>query len=351
MGLMPISIELCSAALRLTAHACDRHACKELWEIELRQLALLLLCFILSQPSLASSELIQIDGPQGPLGAELVTATGARDIVVIIPGSGPTDRDGNSTSLGLQSNTYKLLADGLKTAGISSLRIDKRGFYASATAISNPNDVTISDYAKDARQWVARASEFAPCVWIAGHSEGGLVALVATQDPPKSLCGLILLATPGRPIGTLLIEQLRSNPANTPLMPEIEAIVADLQAGHTRNQASLSPILQPLFSNELQPYMVDLFSYDPATIAQNWHGPALILQGDADLQVKPHDADLLAQAMPQATRVDLSGATHTLKMAVLGSPLATYSDPALPLHPELIPSILRFMNKEPRLDQ
>ena len=171
------------------------------------------------------------------------------------------------------------------------------------------------------------------------------MALVAAQTAPESLCGLILMATSGRPTGQLLIEQFRSNPANAPLMPEIEAIVADLEAGHGRDPASLPPVLQPLFSDGLQRYMIDLFSYDPVIIAKSWQGRTLIVQGDTDLQVKPRDADLLADAMPHAVRVDLPGATHMLKMDVFGSPLATYSDPALPLHPELIPSIVRFLKQ------
>ncbi|MCA8093791.1 alpha/beta fold hydrolase [Burkholderia anthina] len=224
------------------------------------------------------AELIRIDGPDGPLGGELITAADARDIVVIVPGSGPTDRDGNSAGMGWRPDTYKLLAEGLKAAGISSLRIDKRGFYGSAAAISDPADVTIGGYAEDTRKWVERASKLAPRVWIAGHSEGGLVALVAAQAPPQNLCGLILMATPGRPTGRLLVEQFRSGPANAMLMPEVEAVVADLEAGRKRDPASLTPALQPFFSSGLQRYMIDLFSYDPVAVAKRWRGQALILQ-------------------------------------------------------------------------
>ena len=129
----------------------------------MRILALLALCLFLNQPIVGMAEPVQIDGPAGPLGGELITAERARHIVVIIPGSGPTDRDGNSAQMGLRSNTYKLLAEGLKAAGVSSLRIDKRGFYSSAAAISDPNNVTIGAYAEDARKWVERASQEASC--------------------------------------------------------------------------------------------------------------------------------------------------------------------------------------------
>ena len=304
--------------------------------------------FLLLFPALAMAEPVQIPGPQGPLEGELIAPAAAAHVVVVIPGSGPTDRDGNSPQMGLATDAYKLLAEGLAEQGIASLRIDKRGFFGSAEAIFDPNAVTVEAYAADARNWVEYASGIAPCVWIAGHSEGGLVALAAAQDPPDHLCGLILMATSGRPIGRLMIEQFEANPANGPLMPELRSIVADLEAGETRDPTSLSPVLQPLFSSRVQRYMVDLFSHDPLTLAGEWQGPALIVQGDEDMQVRPHDADLLEGALPQADRLNLAGGTHMLKVAVVENPLAVYVDPALPLHGELVRGLADFMEEHAR---
>lgn len=294
-------------------------------------------------PALAAAEPVHIAGPHGVLEAEQIAVDGAAHAVVIIPGSGPTDRNGNSPRLGLSTDTYRLLAEGLALRGITSLRIDKRGFYGSVGAISDPNEVTIAAYAEDVRDWVYHASDLASCVWIIGHSEGGLVAIIAAQDPLESLCGLILLATPGRPIGQLMIEQFETNPANGPLMPELRVIVADLEIGRSRDPASVPMVLQPLFSTGLQRYMIDLFSHDPAEIAKDWRGPVLIVQGDEDMHTRRHDADLLAGALPQARRVNLAGGTHMLKAAVAGNPFATYIDPALPLHEGLVPGISSFI--------
>jgi pimeloyl-ACP methyl ester carboxylesterase len=296
-------------------------------------------------PALAAAEPVHIAGPRGLLEAEQVAVDGAAHAVVIIPGSGPIDRDGNALQSGLSTDTYRMLAEALAKRGIASLRIDKRGFYGSAGAIADPNAATIEAYAGDARDWVGHASGLAPCVWIAGHSEGGLVALVAAQNPPENLCGLILLATSGRPTGDLMIEQFEANPANGPLMPELRAIIADLAAGQSRDPASLTPVLQSLFSESLQRYMINLFAHDPVKIASKWHGPVVIVQGDEDIQVRPLDADLLGAALPQARRIDLAGGTHMLKAAVAGKPFATYADPALPLHEAVVPGIVRFMKE------
>ena len=89
--------------------------------------------------------------------------------------------------------------------------------------------------------------------------------------------------------------------------------------------------------------MIDLFSYYPARVAKIWRGPALIVQGDRDIQVRPHDADLLKRAMPQAVRLNLKGGTHMLKTPVEGNPLATYTDRTLPLHESLVLGIVDFL--------
>ncbi|QEW18248.1 3-oxoadipate enol-lactonase [Marinibacterium anthonyi] len=296
----------------------------------------------LLSPDPTRAEAVRIPGPTGPLEAEAIAVDNATHVVVIIPGSGPTDRDGNNP-MGLATDTYRMIAAGLAAQGIASLRIDKRGYAGSARAVADPGDIDVAGYVDDARAWVTRARDMAPCVWLAGHSEGGLIALLAAAEPPEGLCGLILMAAPGRPIGRLLIEQMGANPATSALLPQVESIVADLEAGRTRDPMTLPPALQPMFQPGLQRYMKGLFKWDPAQVAGDWSGPALILQGDADLQVRPRDADLLAAAMPQATRIDLPGATHMLKADVPGQPLAGYTDRSLPLDPALVPAIAGFL--------
>lgn len=189
----------------------------------------------------------------------------------------------------------------------------------------------------------AQAAQGARCVWLAGHSEGGLVALLAAPDAPTQLCGVILLTTPGRPAAQLLIEQLAANPANARLLPELRAILSDLEAGRTRDVQSIAAPLRPLFSAALQPYLIDLLGHDPAQLAARYSGPVLIVNATADIQLRAADADALAQAMPQAQTLTLEGGTHMLKADVPGQPMASYLDPTLPLHPDLVPGLLAFL--------
>jgi pimeloyl-ACP methyl ester carboxylesterase len=143
---------------------------------------------------------IEAPGPSGPLRGTLLPGDAKSAPVLVIPGSGPTDRDGNNP-LGVKAGSYKLLAEALAARGISTVRIDKRGMFGSAGAVADGNAVTVPDYAADVRNWVAaiRKRVGSRCVWLLGHSEGGLVALAAADLP--DVCGLVLVAAPGRKAG------------------------------------------------------------------------------------------------------------------------------------------------------
>jgi pimeloyl-ACP methyl ester carboxylesterase len=269
-------------------------------------------------------------------------------VVVIIPGSGPTDRDGNNP-LGVTAAPYRLLAHGLAARGISTVRIDKRGMFGSKAAIVNANQVTIADYAADAHAWAkaARKATGAKCVWLLGHSEGGLVALAAGQDK-TDLCGIISVSAAGRKLGTIIREQLVANPANAPLIPSAYTALARLEARQRFNNADIPPALQPLFGEAIQPYMIDLLAQDPARLAWSLKLPLLIVQGDRDLQVTVADANALAAAQPRAQKVILPGVNHLLKMvgaADRAANVATYADPSLPVAPAAIDAVASFVKR------
>jgi uncharacterized protein len=290
-------------------------------------------------------------GPQGRLMGTLVTPANPEHspVVLIIPGSGPTDRDGNNP-LGVRASSYRLLAEGLAERGISSLRIDKRGMFASKAAVPDANAVTIADYATDVRSWIAAIQQrtSTTCVWLLGHSEGALVALAAAQNP-QNICGLILVAAAGRPMSEVLREQLKSNPANAPILDQALAAIDSLVAGKTVDASRLNPVLLPLFNPAVQKFLIDAFSYDPAALAARYDGPILILQGKRDLQVAVRDAELLKQANSRATLVLLSDTSHVLKSVTSddrNANIATYANPNLPLAPGVVDTIANFVTSK-----
>ena len=279
-------------------------------------------------------------------GTLLTPSSPPTSTVLIVPGSGPTDRDGNNP-LGVQASTYRLLAEGLAAHGVATLRIDKRGMFASATAAADANAVTIPDYVADVDAWVAvlRKETGAPCVWVLGHSEGGLVALAAATPGP-GICGLILVSTPGRPMGEVIRAQLKANPANAPLLEQALPAIDALERGEHVDTKDMHPALLRLFSPAVQGFLISAFSYDPARLVAGVAKPVLVLQGQSDLQVGEADARLLKQADPRAELLLLPGVNHVLKTAPAEdrrANLATYADPSLPLAAGVVDAITQFL--------
>ena len=285
-------------------------------------------------------------GPGAPLVGTLVDAGNGSPTVLIIPGSGPTDRDGNSP-LGVKAGPYRQLADALAKKGVSTVRIDKRGMFGSKRAVAGANRVTVADYAKDTHAWISsiRRLTGAKCVWLLGHSEGGLVALTAAQQP-KGICGVIAVATVGRKIGTVLRGQLAANPANEPYLSAANSAIASLEAGKRIDTASLPPPLRKLFAEDVQSLLIDLFAENPAALAASLKLPLLIVQGDRDIQVTVDDARALAAAQPRARLAILPGVNHVLKIPERddrAANLAAYADPSMPVAPSAIEAIAGFV--------
>ncbi|KQR83739.1 hydrolase [Sphingomonas sp. Leaf343] len=295
----------------------------------------------------AVASAVTIPGPQGPLAGTLLDAGKGAPVVVVISGSGPTDRDGNNP-MGVTAASYRLLAEALAERGVSTLRIDKRGMFGSGRAVTDANAVTIADYAADAKGWAAEAARRtgALCAWLLGHSEGGLVALRAAQDP-RGLCGVILIAAPGRPLGAVMREQLRANPANAPILSAALGAIDSLEAGRRVDPATLPPPLAGLFPAAVQGFLIDAFAQDPVTLAARIMLPVLIVQGDRDLQVSVDDARALAKADPQATLAIVPGVNHVLKTVGEGRApnLSAYADPSLPVAPGVVDAVAKAVGR------
>jgi uncharacterized protein len=293
---------------------------------------------------------VSAPGPQGPLRGTLLAPQGEpQATLLILPGSGPTDRDGNNP-MGVSAAPYRLLAEGLAERGIASVRIDKRGLGGSREAVANGNAATIADYAADVGAWLpeVRRRTGASCVWLLGHSEGGLVALAARER--EGVCGLVLATAPGRPLGQVIREQLRANPANAPFLDEALAAIDRLERGERVDEAGVSPALRPLFNAAVQPLLMDLMSHDPARMIAGYGRPVLILSGGRDVQIGEADARALSTANPGARLVVLPNVNHVLKAVDSddrAANLATYGNANLPLADGVVSTIAAFIAEHP----
>lgn len=277
------------------------------------------------------------------LGGLLVSPDDRAPVVLIVPGSGPTDRDGNNP-LGVKADAYKMLAADLAQEEIATVRIDKRGMFSSAAA-GDPNAVTPDIYARDIGAWIdaIKAERNTDCVFLLGHSEGALMVSLAAQGR-RDVCGLILVSGMGRRMGEVLREQLKSNPANAPLLDQAFAALDELEAGRRVDVTNLHPALQQLFYPEVQSYLMSVLGVDPVEALRRAGKDTLILQGDRDLQVSIADARKLDSAPKTRLRI-IDGMNHVLKEAPEDAArnMATYADPNLPLANDLVTRIRRFV--------
>jgi pimeloyl-ACP methyl ester carboxylesterase len=286
---------------------------------------------------------VSIDGGKAPLHGSLRSPPGAHGpAVLIIAGSGPTDRDGHSTVPGVTPGTYKLISEGLAARGIVSLRFDKRAIAASAAAAPPERELRLSTYVDDAVAWSKYLGQQrgVSCVVLLGHSEGALIAALAAQKTP--VCGVISISGAGRPLGVVIGEQLNAALPDA-MKPAALKVLAELQAGRT--VADPPPALAGLFRPSVQPYLISEIELDPPAELAKVKAPVLILQGERDIQVTVADAEALKVGRPDATLVLLPGVNHVLKAAPLdrAANIATYADPSTPLGPGVLAPIVAFV--------
>src|SRR5438093_1914958 len=186
-------------------------------------------------------------------------ATGRVPVVVIIAGSGPTDRNGNSL-MGIRPNSYALVAWRLAERGIASLRYDKRVLPATKGTV-DISRLALEDFAADARaaaESLARDARFSR-VLLLGHSEGSALALIAARSGPP-VSGVISVSGLGRPLGVVIREQL-SRQFDGATLVRYDTAMAQYLRGETPKD--VPPLLGVLFVPVNQPFMKSLAAFDP----------------------------------------------------------------------------------------
>jgi pimeloyl-ACP methyl ester carboxylesterase len=297
----------------------------------------------------SATEVVRVQNDFGTVEGtlEVPEANGPVPLVIIVSGSGSQDRDGNPpASSGLHPNIYRLLAEGLRGAGIASLRYDDPGYAQSAAAIPPTLEQLTYEMEVDVVvRWIdsARAdARFGP-IAVAGHSQGSLSAILAAE---RRDVGVISLAGAGRPIGKLLREQLAPPKLTEESFAKLEEALVKLEHGELAGPLP-SPLNQ-ILPVKLQPYWVTWMKYDPQLEIHELSRGALILQGRTDLQVTETDAELLAAGNQSSDLRVYDDMCHMLRTAPSKDPATQsqqYASPDLPLYPALVPAIAEFVHQ------
>ena len=267
-----------------------------------------------------------------------IKQTKLTNLVILIAGSGPTNRDGNQ--FGMTNNSLKLLAESLVKNGIAVYSYDKRIFAQMASGKLDEASLTFDNFIDDAKAVVLyfKNQKKYHSITIAGHSEGALIGMVAANGNADAY---ISIAGAGRPIDEVLLEQIGKQAPF--LKEEVEKNLATLKSGNTfelKNQ-----MLASLFRASVQPYMISWIKYNPQYEIKKLQIPSLLINGDKDIQVSVQDAQLLQQAKPDAQLQIIPNMNHIFK-AIKGDDTenkASYTNPELPICTELTSIITTFI--------
>lgn len=262
-------------------------------------------------------------------------------VVLIIAGSGPTDRDGNNGDM--KSYAYSMLADSLMKRGIACARYDKRGLGASIGSITREDQIIFEDAVNDGSAFVKllKTDPRFSKVIVLGHSEGSLIGMIAAVREHAD--GYISLAGTAARIDKIIEKQLSVQSKET--AAKITPVLDSLALGYTVKY--IDPDLAFILRPSVLPYIMSWLKYDPAVEIKKLKVPVLILQGTNDIQVGTDEAELLKKALPSASLEMIKGMNHIMKQAPADRQqnYATYTDPSLPLSPGLVPAIVKLTNK------
>jgi len=277
----------------------------------------------------------------GPIDAILAMPSGVEKppVALLIAGSGSTDHDGNGPQL--KPATLKKLSDGLVARNIATLRYDKRGAGGWKKEFGRPEDFRFKDFVDDAAALVdyLRGSEKFSRLALVGHSEGGLVAILAAKRVPVDR--LVLLATAARKQGDLLKAQLEKQLPPEKFRPIAKAIDA-IMAGEIVDPPPAGLAIAP----SMQPGMASAFTEDPIDPLKKIDPPTLIIAGGRDRQLARLDFLALTSADFAAKSLWLPDMNHVLvDVTDDADDLASYNQPERPLDPTLIDAIATFINE------
>lgn len=272
----------------------------------------------------------------------------SRTVVLMVSGSGPTDRNGNQPMK--RNNSLKMLSQELAKESISSLRYDKRG--VGESRISDQEDQGIYDqyptletYINDIKLCVEELRKMRKYskIVILGHNEGALLSfLTAGQGTPVS--GVISVSGIGRPADAVMKAQLSDCPQH--IQTIANEIIEKLKNGEKVENVPIFLSI-PRFP-AMQSYIISLMQIDPKTAIKAVKAPLLILQGDNDIAISSQDAKILHAANPASELVMINNMNHLMKECPTNDPAQqqdTYTNPSIPISKQLIKEIVEFVNK------
>jgi uncharacterized protein len=259
-------------------------------------------------------------------------------VALLIAGSGSTDHDGNGPQA--KPATLKKLAEQLAAQKIATLRYDKRGAGGWKAEFGKPEDFRFKDYVDDAAALVndLRASGKFSRIVVVGHSEGGLVAILAARQ--VQIDRLVLLVTAARRQGDLLKAQLEKRQIPPDILDPILKAIDSIMAGQIVDPPPRGLAIAP----SMQPSLASAFVIDPIDPLKAIDKPILIVGGGRDVQVARLDFAALSAAAPLAKTLWLPDMNHVLNDVTDDADnLAAYNQPDRAIDANLVAAVAAFI--------
>jgi len=259
------------------------------------------------------------------------------NLVIIIGGSGPTDRNGNQTFL--KNNSLKKLAESLSSNNIATYRYDKRIVKQIKQGNIDQN-IMFDDFVSDAISVLNHFKENQSFnhIFILGHSQGSLVGMLAAEGRAD---GFISLAGVSQSIDNIVIEQIAKTYPS--LSKDAERVFSYLRIGEKTDNYPTE--LASVFNKDIQSFMMNWMQYNPQEEIKKLKMPVLIINGTKDLQVEPKEAQRLNEAVPGSSLNIIENMNHVL-VTIEGDNLEnskSYNESFRKISPQLIEAILRFV--------
>ncbi len=311
-----------------------------------------------------------LDGITMPATLTLPDGAGPFPAVVLVAGSGPTDRDWCSPLLPGTNGSGRLFAEAFADAGLASLRYDKRasGPHAIENARALFGTFSMRSHLDElvAAVGALTAHEAIDSGRIVGfgNSEGTLHVLhYATSTQGVPFVAAVLAAPPGRSVGEVLLTQLALQTAQLPggaaIMTAVQEALARYAAGEPMNPDSSlpDPVKMLLASFEAPanlPLARELFSDSAAAYLPEVTIPTLVLIGAKDVQIDVSlDGEPLERAAAGNDSVTFAypaNANHVFKhdtrtpAEMAAAPGAGYNEDGTNLDPEALQTILDWLH-------
>ncbi|ATQ31138.1 hypothetical protein D092_01865 [Rhodococcus ruber Chol-4] len=255
--------------------------------------------------------------------------------VLLLAGSGPTDRNGDSALLPGPIGTLRHLADVLERNGFASLRYDKLGSGVTGLGPYDVADVadlgfsTFIDAATDGLRFLAAQPGIdAERLYVVGHSEGALIALTLA-DAGAPVAGIALLEPLAVRLLDLLTAQIDAqldavvDAGQLPIQVADElrlalaGAVESLRADGTLSDTLPEPLRNAGLVSANAKALAEEDALDPRMLAAQLEGglPVLTSVSAKDIQVRVEDVDALDSALVHTnlTSLRLHRSNHVLK--------------------------------------